>query len=44
MASYGPRALNSLKVRMTKLYRGACLAVFKRLPAGSVDAVVIDPP
>ena len=29
---------------MIKLYRGDCLAVLKRLPAGSVDAVVTDPP
>jgi len=27
-----------------KLYRGDCLQVLKRLPAGSVDAVVTDPP
>jgi DNA modification methylase len=27
-----------------KLYRGDCLEVLKRLPAGSVDAVVTDPP
>jgi site-specific DNA-methyltransferase (adenine-specific) len=29
---------------MIKLIRGDCLAVLKRLPAGSVDAVVTDPP
>lgn len=27
-----------------KLYRGDCLEVLKRLPAGSVDAVITDPP
>src|SRR5208337_1128895 len=29
---------------MIKLYRGDCLKILKRLPAGSVDAVVTDPP
>ena len=27
-----------------RLYRGDCLKIMKRLPAGSVDAVVADPP
>jgi site-specific DNA-methyltransferase (adenine-specific) len=29
---------------MVKLYRGDCLSVLKRLPAGAVDAVITDPP